>query len=139
MKPIGFLKEHDLGLSGLKSVKQLVNPEISYDAIIFDKLLNYLETGVTVWGLLVWLHDEDGTSIGPCGLQTDGKWIWPSYFAYYLKKHPNIEIPVDFLEDVAENDFNVPNLSKKMLLEAEKYLVDFFKIKIPKSSKKNKS
>lgn len=136
MKPIGFLKEHDLGLSELKSVEQLLNPDISYDAIIFDKLLNYLENSITVWPLLVWLYDKDGTSIGPCGLQTDGTWIWPSYFAYYLKKHPNMEIPIDFLEDIAKNDYDVPNLSKKELLEAERYLVDFFKIKIPKSFKK---
>lgn len=136
MKPIGFLKEHDLGLSELKSVEQLLNPKISNNASMFGKLINYLETGVTVWPLLVWLYDKDGTSIGPCSLKTDGRWIWPSYFVYYLKKHPNMEISLDFLDDVAENDFEVPDLSKKELLEAERYLVDLFKIKIPKSFKK---
>jgi hypothetical protein len=55
---------------------------------------------------------------------TDGNFVWPAYFSYYLRKYPNYKIDSDFLKHLEKNnfDFSKIKISNKLKLDLEKQL-----------------
>lgn len=57
------------------------------------------------------------------GYFTDGEWVWPSYFSYYLKKYPNFPIDQDFINYLSDKNFEfkvsneLPNLLEQHELD----------------------
>ena len=102
MKTIGFLTIHDESYKGSKDLKTMISTPRAYSNL--DKIIQYLESGHYFADPLVFLDDDEGLPLPDIGYQTDGEWIWPNYFPYYLKKYPNLEIDSDFIKHL--NDVN---------------------------------
>ncbi|MEZ5017577.1 MAG: hypothetical protein R2800_11035 [Flavipsychrobacter sp.] len=48
-----------------------------------DIVIEYLNNGVPLLSLTLWLMDGD-KNIGPYRILSDSEWIWPSHFSYYI-------------------------------------------------------
>lgn len=106
---------------------------------IMNSLSPILNRGGRTFKLLTSDNDANGTPIGQRMYLTDGEWIWPSYYVYYLEKYPNIIVPTIFLDHVNAKK-SVPAISIEDKLYAEYMTAILLKITIPKnleSVKKN--
>lgn len=116
MKFVGIIKEHEGGLvkigTSINNLTILDNPPLEH----LDKIVSYLENGKRV---ISFLHEVfDGkTSLGALSYLTDGKWIWPSYLAYYLKRGYKSLLDNEFIKDVVKNDFIIPPLNNEEMRE----------------------
>jgi hypothetical protein len=79
----------------------------------------YLRGGYVIFvsgGMLVddWF---DGTrGIGSRDTRTDGEWLWPSYYAYYVEKH-GVDVPQEFLDHMARQGWIAPELTETKVRE----------------------
>ena len=86
MKYIGFIKEYDK-ISEALSLDIYINSYGDNYDIDRKKLIDYLKNGEVVLSWMgVFTDFENNNYISPHMYYTDGKWIWPSYLIYYLKK-----------------------------------------------------
>ena len=102
MKLVGFIKEHDhkLGYS-FNDVMQKSLKEYDTEAII-----NYLDKGVLIFGWMGYFNDlEIDEPVAPHAYFTDGIWVWPSYFSYYLGKYKSITFDDEFLHYLEDKNF----------------------------------
>lgn len=124
MKYLGFLKQIDKYRSESKDLVDMLKGnslESSQRLLIID----YLSRGHFFLGWMTFLRDDDGSPIGNNDYFTDGCYVWPSYFIYYLRKFEDLEIDKDFISHVKANNFVVPYLSKEELSNIQsKYLND---------------
>lgn len=90
---------------------------------IHSKLLTYLNHGVVVFSFMEISEDIEGNQIGPYEICTDGIWIWPSYFSYFLKKYPNYKIDKPFLDYVKLHDFKIRKLKQEEIQKIENYFI----------------
>lgn len=95
---IGFSADYrDKSLSSLKAQA----PDITDD----DKkiILDYLTTNL-IWACPGTVYDifDENCIIGRGDQYTDGKYIWPDYFAAYIRKY-NIPIPEEFKEYILKH------------------------------------
>ena len=113
MKTVGFLTLYDKTYKGSEDLKTMISAPRAYSNL--DKIINYLESGHYFADPLVFLDDDEGLPLPDIGYQTDGEWIWPNYFPYYLKKYPNYEIDKEFIEYLNEKSFlyTEPNESQR--------------------------
>src|SRR4028118_1969296 len=95
MKTTGFLILHDKNFDGSKDLKESLHGE--QNDIYRDKIINYLESGYSFTGVPLMLHDDEGVAFNGLEYLTDGVWIWPNYYAYYLKKYPSMKIEEEFI------------------------------------------
>lgn len=112
MKYIGFLKKHDPNFKFSKEFHEgiIVNDEI------IKRVLLHLNDGIIVWDWMEYWFDDDKEPIGSATYYSDGEWIWPGYFQFYLKKY-NIPIPEDFLAHCTnENHFSIDESRFKDLI-----------------------
>jgi len=65
---------------------------------------------------------------------TDGEWIWPSYYVYYLEKYPNIIVPKIFLDHVGTKK-SVGEISIEERYYAEYMTCLLLRVTVPKSLK----
>jgi hypothetical protein len=104
MKLLGFIKEYN----DLKESIELDTFLNSRSRIAFDieKTIQYLEKGVLVFGWMgVFTDIKTNQFIAPDAYYTDGVWVWPSYFPYYLKQFPLLYIDEDFAEYLIARDY----------------------------------
>jgi hypothetical protein len=119
MKTIGFIKEHD---SGTIKEEYLDKPSDFDFSFITErekkKITNYLNNAETIWAFLRALSDGDNY-IGPYTFLSDGEWIWPSHFAYYLNKFDFSSMTDDFLNHIRAKEYKVSplTLDQKRLVE----------------------
>ncbi|WP_128330788.1 hypothetical protein [Apibacter sp. HY039] len=119
MKTIGFLKIHDESYKGSKDLKTMISTPRAYYNL--DKIIEYLESGHYFADPLVFLDDDEGLPLPDIGYQTDGEWIWPNYFPYYLKKYPNYEIDKEFLNYLNKKNFIYVAPDKSQTIKASDY------------------
>lgn len=87
------------------------------------KIIEYLDRGHLVYGWMHYFEDyHTKEPIAPHAYFTDGTWVWPSYFSFYLEKLPNYKVDSAFLEHIANYNYRVPQLSKSRLYEIESEL-----------------
>jgi hypothetical protein len=70
--------------------------------------------GGSVWVTTGRLVDDwfDGTpGIAPQEIRTDGEWLWPGHYAYYVKKY-GVDIPQEFLDHMARQGWIAPELTE---------------------------
>lgn len=104
MKLIGFIKEHD-NLEEAQEYAIIQDSSFTNQELV-EKVITYLNNGVLLFGWMGYCMDlEDGSLISPHSYYTDGYYVWPSYFPYYLKKHSNYMIDDEFLLYLSKNDF----------------------------------
>ncbi|MBI1184786.1 hypothetical protein GC194_10965 [bacterium] len=114
MKTIGFRKEHDARII----IDEYID-KVSAGSVIIDdnervKIIKYLEKGVMIFSMTLWLTDG-ATNIGPYIIYTDGVWIWPSHFVYYIRKGDYGNLNQDFVSYMREVDY-IPQKEAKMFL-----------------------
>ena len=111
MKYIGFIKEHNL-INEAVPLNDLIKSDLLNHSDLIHKCIEYLNSGVLVFGWMGYFMDlETNKPIAPDSYYTDGIWIWPAYFSYYLIKYPNYPIDSDFIEYILnlkkETVFNI--------------------------------
>lgn len=94
MKYVGVIKAHHVEAADFNSDRAALN--ISPDDVNLVK--NYIENRGRsfVVTMLVVRSLITNESITGLAFYTDGFWIWPSYFSYYLEKNA-VKIPSEFL------------------------------------------
>jgi hypothetical protein len=108
MKLLGFIKEYD-NLKESIDLDEFLN-SVSQKAIDFEKAIQYLEKGALVLGWMGYVTDvKTKQLIAPDAYYTDGVWVWPTYFPYYLKQFPSVYINEDFVEYLVARDYNFLN------------------------------
>lgn len=103
---IGFIKEHN-------NIKEAVDysvfkSEILANNDVITDIISYLNNGVYLFGWMgVFMDLENQDIISPDCYYTDGVYVWPAYFPYYLKKHPNTQVDENFLTHISKNNFRI--------------------------------
>ena len=77
-----------------------------------DRLLKYLNDGERILSLTLALFEE-GDYIGPYVLFTDGEWVWPSHFIYFLERNDFKDLGIDFFESLKLKNFVMKPLSSE--------------------------
>ncbi|RAJ75620.1 hypothetical protein CLV59_109234 [Chitinophaga dinghuensis] len=112
MEFIGYIKEHESGLVKMGVSINDIEPAENWLLMeYYSEVLNYLEKAPILLGFLRWLYDENGESIGPLMIHTDGHWIWPSYLVYYLNRGYQSMIPDEFMHYMHNVKFMVMPLT----------------------------
>lgn len=94
MKAIGFFKNHNPDILCAGDI--VFNPQVnSRDTL--DGVIAYLQKGTIITAFTLSLFDTDGEFIGPYMIFSDGEWIWPSYYSFYLRKFNSLFIPPEFV------------------------------------------
>ena len=130
MKAIGFIGEQQRS-NKLPAFKTLLT-DISHPKEIIDKVVSYLVSGVEcleTFALEQDITENDLKIIGPSRFLTDGVWVWPSYYPYYLKKIPNLSIDESFLNYLHEKNFAKINPSEVNVEEAYHFLEKYLDIR----------
>jgi len=89
------------------------------------EICNYLESGIAIIRFLSKLYDTDGKLIGPNIIYTDGCWLWPSYFPFYLRKYSQIQIPAVFRSHISSSRGKEINLSQE-----ERWYIEYITSKV---------
>ena len=104
MKLVGFIKEHNSIVEAQEY--SFIKGNNSRNQGIDEKIIDYLNSGVLVLAWMGYFMDlEDSSLISPDSYYTDGVYVWPAYFPYYLKKHPNYLIDDEFLSNISKNNY----------------------------------
>jgi hypothetical protein len=108
MKLLGFIKEYD-------NLKESIELEIFLNSraqkpIDIKKTIEYLEKGVLVFGWMGYCRDiKTKQLIAPHAYYTDGVWVWPSYYPYYLKQFSSVHIDEEFVEYLIARNYKFVN------------------------------
>jgi hypothetical protein len=104
MKLIGFIKQYND-----------IEEALSLDIVIYGKLigdvdqraiLEYLKKGHLLMAWMGYFVDiRTRELIAPDAYYTDGLWVWPTYFPYYLEKYPDMYIDKEFLYYLRDKNF----------------------------------
>jgi hypothetical protein len=77
----------------------------------------YLRSGSTI---VIALGSDvdwfDGTFRVPLEVKTDGEWIWPGHYAYYIEKY-GVDVPQDFLHHMAKKDWFEPEMPEDEIMK----------------------
>jgi hypothetical protein len=114
MKFIGFLKNEDKNIRSASEFKDMFTSEIMLSTTR-EKVVKYLYNGVFLTGVMSYIYDIDGIPIGNLNYYTDGDYIWPIYYPYYLNKYENFIVSSDFLDHVFHNNFCIRMISNEEL------------------------
>lgn len=124
MKYVGFIKEQN-NIPEASCFNEVIGASINTD---IDKVIKYLEKGMYCCGCLGVFNDLNNNDF-ICNhyYLTDGLYIWPSYFIYYLKKYPNYIIDNHFLNYLKTKKFVFKKINffkRKSIEKMEDYLGD---------------
>ncbi len=87
----------------------------------------YLRGG-SIWVTTGMLLDDwfDGTpAVAPEADKTDGVWLWPGHYAYYVEKY-GVDIPQDFLDHMSRQGWVAPELPEAKMREVEEQFFQQF-------------
>jgi len=108
MKLLGFIKEYN-ELKESNTLDELLNSGVPVVNDV-EKILDYLSQGVLVLGWMGYFIDvKTKKPIAPDSYFTDGVWVWPAYFPYYLKIVPSMLIDQDFVQYLLDKDYKFQN------------------------------
>jgi hypothetical protein len=109
MKLVGFIKEHE-NIEEALSFIDIINESFVNQEGTLKRIIEYLNKGSLVIGMMGFFTDfKTGEKSVTAGYYTDGVWLWPNYFPYYINKYPDIYINNDFLEYLQKQDFKLEN------------------------------
>ena len=129
-KIVGFLIEHDNEVTNQTLENSLVEETDNSQDLI--DVIKYLNKGVLVCGWMGYFNDIiTKKPVAPWGYDTDGIWIWPNYYPYYLMRHREYKIDEGFLEYLKQKDYQFSKkISKNVILEANDFLVKIGKWRV---------
>ena len=96
MKYLGFITRFDPRRPGSKDLSEMLQ-EQDYDESLRKDIIDYLSAGHFLFGWMSFLREEDGTPIGNNDFFSDGVYVWPLYYLYYLNKHSYLEVDEEVL------------------------------------------
>ncbi|MEJ8653854.1 hypothetical protein WKI65_38910 [Streptomyces sp. MS1.AVA.3] len=67
---------------------------------------------------------DEGAAV-PFGYRTDGEWVWPTYWGYFVKEY-GVEVPEEFIEHARRRNFIPVALSGEELDLAEQEFEERF-------------
>ena len=106
MKLIGFIKEYNNVKNAVSLENALFVQNDSFQKNK-EKVIEYLKQGELLLAWMGYFFDyHTREPIAPDSYFTDGVWVWPSYFPYYLEKYPNMYVDDSFLDYLISKDFN---------------------------------
>jgi len=124
MNYVGFIKEYDN-----------IDEAIPYNSLFREKennidltknIIDYLNNGILFFGWMGYIKDlKDNELAVPQDYYTDGNWIWPAYFPFFLTKYTNVYIDPAFKNYLTSNKF----IFKCILSEDDKYQLELDFIK----------
>lgn len=95
MRLIGFIREHDAVIES--TTFDTAFAEIENDPHIVQVVTEYLNKGKLFFGWMEYFTDlASKERIAPHGYYTDGEYIWPAYYPYYLTKYSNYLLDEEF-------------------------------------------
>ena len=127
LKYIGFIQEYNNIPEALPYVDVFDNNHNKISNTI-TKIVNYLDKGYLACscpGVIMDLNNEN--LLYPDAYFTDGVYIWPSYFLYYLVHYPNFKIDKEFIDYLLKKEFKYTTIGffkKRKLRKMENYLED---------------
>jgi hypothetical protein len=121
LQRVGFLKELNNNNVLVDRAKDLTGKPIDFS--LKAQIIDYLDSGRGVMTYMSIAMDEAGNLIKPYKILTDGEWIWPSYFSYFLEKYPDLNIDAGFFEHMRRNNYRIKPLSAAELLEITNYYI----------------
>ena len=97
------------------------------DALLRPFAAQYLRGGsiYVIAGVLVddWF---DGTrGIAQAEGRTDGVWVWPGHYAYYVEKY-GVDVPQEFLDHMSRRNWIAPELPEAELREVAEQIYKQF-------------
>jgi hypothetical protein len=118
MKYVGFFQE--ISTSSRHPKFETLNGEKSpgpgwcrLEPDVCECFVQYLEEGSVISAFMGFFPDVTGESYSSVmSYYTDGEYIWPSYFPFYLKKYESMWVDRDFFDHVQKRAFKSPALSK---------------------------
>jgi hypothetical protein len=125
MKAVGFLHKHDPHISCSKELTNILSIHCNEDRNL-KLVASYLKKGIPVIKYISELYDKDEELIGPNIVYTDGDWVWPGYYIFYLNKYKNLMIPEAFLKHIS-NKGDAKDIS---VTSAEKNYVEYMLAKL---------
>jgi len=118
MKFIGFIKKFDPKNPFSVELKDYGSSnDLKSDELI--KIIEYLKSGVSIWDWMEYWFDENDEPIGGAEYYSDGEWVWPLYYIYYLVKY-KISVDHDFLAHCRKNDFKMAQIDNKQKMDLSK-------------------
>ncbi|MBE9602259.1 hypothetical protein [Pedobacter sp. MC2016-24] len=106
MKYIGFITENTK-IEGSDSFAYMLSKPPNKDEDILKKVVKYLDEGVIIFGWMGYSYDfKTKQPIAPDAYYTDGVYVWPGYYSYYLNTYSQ-ELDGDFVEYLRENKFKL--------------------------------
>lgn len=106
MKLTGFIKEHN-EFKEAKAFEELLGEASSLDYDV-QKVIHYLRSGKLLLAWMGYFFDiKTKKPIAPDSYYTDGLWVWPAYFPYYLENYPLYSIDPDFLAHMIDKNFEL--------------------------------
>jgi hypothetical protein len=123
MQAIGFLKKYDQQNRFASEMDDYQNSTIELGEGELEKVIDYLNRGKIFFD---WMHKvfDDQIEIGPCLYYTDGSYIWPVYYPYFINKHGKAFISAAFIAHLREREFKYWLVTKDHLTAAEQYLME---------------
>jgi hypothetical protein len=104
MKLVGFISQYN-DIDEALSLDRVIDGKM--DVYVDQKaVLGYLKSGHLLMAWMGYFIDvRTRELIAPDTYYTDGLWVWPSYFPYYLEKYPDMYINNEFLNYVRDKNF----------------------------------
>lgn len=118
MQSVGFFREMEPGnpMTFSESIKDSLGQRGTYNA---EQVATYLESGHPVFDITETTADVVGEKFrvpGGSSVVSDGQYVWridlPAYVRSYL-----IALPSDFLEFMAANRFEIPDVPREQLYQ----------------------
>jgi hypothetical protein len=106
IKLVGFIKEYHNNVQAVAFDEFISSKsQAKYD---FQKILKYLRQGDNVVSWMGYIMDvKTKQPLTPNGIETDGIWVWPSYFPYLLSRYPLLDNDIDheFISYLENKDY----------------------------------
>lgn len=104
MKLVGFIKELD-NYDWASPLCNELGEESNAEELV-NNIISYLEKGKLILGWMGYFVDlRTQDPIAPHAFLTDGVWVWPSYYLYYLKMYPQYRLDNSFINYLREKNF----------------------------------
>ena len=117
---IGFKKEYEKVLINSNYIYEKNNNSFSF---VTDEemgmVIQFLEESDMIFSKTLAVFDGENY-IGPYMIFSDGEWIWPSYFLYYLAKQKRVNS--DFLFHVRQKEYTITRLTDEQRNKATSFL-----------------
>lgn len=123
MNAIGFLINHDPHIPCSRDITSLFSSQEEQKEL--SGVVTYLNNGVPIIKFISSIYDESAELIGPNIIYTDGLWVWPGYFGFYLERYSQIVVPEAFLLRIESNRDRRIDLN-----EGEKMYVEYMIAKL---------